>query len=279
MAIYVIDTLKPKNNGQFPVAEATNIVYGNTDLSSTISGLIDDVSAANGAITSLGNDKADKDSPELTGTPTAPTASLEDSSTQVATTEFVKSQGYTTNEGTVTSVDVTVPTGLTSTGGPVTTSGTVNIELANGYLIPTQEVIDGKADLSSPEFSGTPTAPTAPSSDSTTKIATTEFVKSQGYTTNEGTVTSVGISVPTGLTSTGGPLTTAGTISIGLDVGYVIPTQSTLNSKANLNSPEFSGTPTSVTPTVGDNSTQIATTAFVTTAINNAIVAALGGDY
>lgn len=39
--------------------------------------------------------------------------------------------------GTVTSVDVSVPTGLEATGGPVTSSGTIAIAFAAGYSIPT----------------------------------------------------------------------------------------------------------------------------------------------
>lgn len=39
--------------------------------------------------------------------------------------------------GTVTSVDMTVPTGLSVSGNPITTSGTLAISLASGYVIPT----------------------------------------------------------------------------------------------------------------------------------------------
>lgn len=39
--------------------------------------------------------------------------------------------------GTVTSVDMTVPTGLTVTGNPVTTTGTLALAYAAGYAIPT----------------------------------------------------------------------------------------------------------------------------------------------
>lgn len=39
--------------------------------------------------------------------------------------------------GTVTSVNVSVPTGLQASGGPVTTSGTITISYASGYAIPT----------------------------------------------------------------------------------------------------------------------------------------------
>lgn len=45
--------------------------------------------------------------------------------------------GYTTNKGTVTSVALTVPTGLSVTGSPITEGGTLAISLASGYSIPT----------------------------------------------------------------------------------------------------------------------------------------------
>ena len=44
---------------------------------------------------------------------------------------------YTTNTGTVTSVGVSVPTGLSVTGSPVTTDGTIAISYSAGYSIPT----------------------------------------------------------------------------------------------------------------------------------------------
>jgi hypothetical protein len=47
-----------------------------------------------------------------------------------------------------------------------------------------------------------------------------------------GTVTSVAATVPTGLTISGSPITTSGTLAFGLDTGYVIPTQATLDGKA-----------------------------------------------
>ena len=45
--------------------------------------------------------------------------------------------------------------------------------------------------------------------------------------------------------------------------------QTAVNSKANLSSPAFTGTPTAPTAAAGTNTTQIATTAFVTTATDN----------
>lgn len=41
--------------------------------------------------------------------------------------------GYTTNTGTVTSVDMTVPTGFSIAGRPITTSGTLALTYASGY--------------------------------------------------------------------------------------------------------------------------------------------------
>jgi len=45
--------------------------------------------------------------------------------------------GYTSNTGTVTSVSLSVPTGLSVSGSPVTSSGTITIGLQSGYSIPT----------------------------------------------------------------------------------------------------------------------------------------------
>ena len=51
--------------------------------------------------------------------------------------ELSNDSGYTKNTGTVTSVAVSVPTGLSVSGSPITTKGTIAIALASGYSIPT----------------------------------------------------------------------------------------------------------------------------------------------
>lgn len=66
----------------------------------------------------------------------------------------------------------------------------------------------GAAPLASPAFTGTPTAPTPLSSDSSNTIATTAFVKAQSY--GGGTVTSI----TAGAGLSGGTITTSGTISL-----------------------------------------------------------------
>lgn len=66
----------------------------------------------------------------------------------------------------------------------------------------------------------------------------------------------------------------AGTIAVaGNDVAVngFSTLASSVEGKAPLASPAFTGTPTSTTPTAGDNSTKIATTAFVKSAVDTAI--------
>ena len=110
--------------------------------------------------------------------------------------------------------------------------------------------------------------------------------------TGGGTVTSVGVSNADdgGLSVSGSPITASGTITIGhSNVLSAAQTTSGLypikvdknghitelgdainiNNYAPLSSPALTGTPTAPTATSGDNSTQIATTAFVTGAVSS----------
>jgi len=131
--------------------------------------------------------------------------------------------------GGITSITAQSPL----SGGTITTSGTIGLttgSLTNAYLANMNGLtikgnntsgsatpIDltvaqtmsllGAAPLNSPAFTGTPTAPTPSLSDSSTALATTAFVKSQGYGAG---ITS--ITAGTGLS--GGTITTTGTIAI-----------------------------------------------------------------
>ena len=100
------------------------------------------------------------------------------------------------------------------------------------------------ANINSPAFTGTPTAPTPSAADNTTKIATTAWVNLQGYVT--------ALTAP--VTSVAGK-TGAVTLVVG-DVGGAAP----------LASPTFTGIPAGPTAAPGTNTTQFATTAFVTAA-------------
>jgi len=104
------------------------------------------------------------------------------------------------------------------------------------------------APLSSPSLTGTPLSTTAVANTNTTQIATTAFVVGQA-----GSAT---------------PLVD-GTAAVGTSLRYarqdhVHPTDT---SRAPLASPTFTGTPAAPTATAGTNTTQLATTAFVTAAV------------
>lgn len=102
-------------------------------------------------------------SPALTGTPTAPTAEQGDSSTMLATTAFVNAAI------------------LRLIGAAPGALDTLE-ELANAlgddpnFATTMTNLIAEKAPLNSPALTGTPTAPTPESGDSSTTIATTAFV-------------------------------------------------------------------------------------------------------
>lgn len=120
--------------------------------------------------------------------------------------------GGSGGSGTVTSVRMTVPTGLTVTGSPITSSGTLAISLANDYSIPlTADVTKGVTAYGWGDHSQA-------------GYATQSWVTDKGYTTNTGTVTSVRMTVPTGLSVTGSPITSSGTFALSFASGYSLPT-------------------------------------------------------
>lgn len=178
-----------------------------------------------GQVTSVGNTTTIAASPSLTGTPTAPTPSLTDNSTQIATTAFVKSinntnsnlSGPITSSGNTTSVASQTGTGskfVMDTAPTLVTPvlGVATATSVNGTAIPTSKTLvvttdklnamaattssefagvisdetgSGTVVLSvSPALTGIPTSPTAASTDSSTQIATTAFVKAIASSTN-----------------------------------------------------------------------------------------------
>ena len=109
-----------------------------------------------------------------------------------------------------------------------------------------------RAPLVSPTFSGIPAAPTATAGTNNTQIATTAFVANA-------------VSVAGGLLPSNATPLMNGTASAGIGIeasrdDHVHPTDT---SRAPLASPALTGVPTAPTATVGTNTTQIATTAFV----------------
>ena len=156
--------------------------------------------------------------------------------------------GYTNNTGTVTNVAMTVPTGLSISGTPITTSGTLALTLTAGYSIPTtasQTTWDsaysqrlqwdggatnlvaatGRASLGATTVGGNfftlanPTAITFPriNADNTVSAldaATFRTAIGAGTSSTSGTVTSVAATVPAFLSVTGSPITSSGTLAI-----------------------------------------------------------------
>lgn len=114
--------------------------------------------------------------------------------------------------------------------------------------------------FTSPALTGTPTAPTATVSTNTTQVATTAFVLGQ-----------VGTATPL----------MNGTAAVGTSLLYSRQdhVHASDTSRAPLASPTFTGTPAAPTATAGTNSTQIATTAFVTGAVSTAMAAIDGGTF
>jgi hypothetical protein len=100
-------------------------------------------------------------------------------------------------------------------------------------------------------FSSSPIIPTVTSSDSSTKAASTAFVKAQGYL--------VSADLSSYLTSS----TAASTYQTISGMSSYLTTSTASTTYAPLASPTFTGTPLSTTAAVDTNTTQIATTAYV----------------
>lgn len=119
----------------------------------------------------------------------------------------------TGGSGTVTSVAMTTPTGLTVTGSPITTSGTLALALQAGYSIPTTAnqtnwTTAYNDSIVSAAFTGTTTKTlTLTQQDGGTVTAS--------FSDTLGTVTSVGASITgTAIGVTGSPVTSTGTIAL-----------------------------------------------------------------
>lgn len=127
-------------------------------------------------------------SPAFTGTPTAPTAALGTSTTQIATTAFAQTMQSPAFSGTPTA--------------PTASPNTNTTQIATTAYVDAADAL--KANLASPALTGTPTAPTASYPTNTTQLATTAYV-----TTNFAPLASPALTgVPTAPTAAGGTNTT-----------------------------------------------------------------------
>jgi len=130
------------------------------------------------------------------------------------------------------------------------------------------------ASKASPEFTGTPKAPTPSTTTNNTEIATCEFVKAQGYLTSVTPPDLSPYALKASPTFTGTPIaptpssstnnTEIATTAFVKAQGYLTSvTPPDLSSYAPIASPTFTGTPKAPTPSSSTNNTEIATTAFV----------------
>jgi hypothetical protein len=212
--------------------------------------------------------KANLASPTLTGTPVAPTAAPGTNTTQIATTAFV--------EAAVAAVPgasdaTTLAKGIVQLAG----------DLGGTAASPTVPGLALKANLASPTFTGTPAAPTAAPNTNSTQIATTAYVDAAVSAAGGGTISSIngenGPTITLAVGTTGTDFAVANTADT---VTFNLPTASatnrgalssadwtTFNNKAPTASPTFTGTPVAPTAAPGTNTTQLATTAFVTAAV------------
>ena len=99
--------------------------------------------------------KAPKDSPDFVGVPTAPTASIGTDTTQVATTEYVMAQ----DSARKSSTDIDIAANVAA----------INADMTGRLAL--------KANVASPAFTGTPTAPNPVFGANTAQVATTQFVQ------------------------------------------------------------------------------------------------------
>jgi hypothetical protein len=127
------------------------------------------------------------------------------------TTSFLRADGNWAvppgggGSGTVTSVALSAPTGLSVSGSPITTSGTLTLSWSG--TIPAAQI---------PTFSASVNGGVAASGGGTTNFLRADgtWAAPPGGGGGSGTVTSVAMTVPTGLAISGSPITTSGTLAV-----------------------------------------------------------------
>ena len=301
-----VDTYGRVTDGTNPTTLAG---YGITDaapsasptFTGTVSGIsasmvglnnVDNTSDANKPVSTAGQTaldlKADLASPTFTGTVSGISATMVGLGNVDDTSNATeRAAAVTLTNKTLTSPVVNTPTGIVKgdvglgsvdntadTAKPVSTAQQTALDLkanlasptfTGTVTIPSGASISGFAPLASPELTGTPTAPTASANTDTTQVATTAFVTNAVSTGISGVSIDAldDVSDVTITTAADGDLLKwNGTAWVNAS-GYAL-----------LASPALTGTPTATTASAGDNSTQIATTAYADTAVANLVASA-----
>ena len=192
-----------------------------------------DVSDVNGA--------APLASPNLTGTPTAPTATTGTNSTQIATTAFVTTAVNAVSSGSVASANKwTTPRNLSLTG-----DGSATFSAVDGTANVSANLILANVNVNTGTFNNV----------TVNAKGLVTGASNVSYQPLDGDLTSIA-----GITDTAGLLRKTAVNTWSLDTTQYAP----------LASPALTGTPTAPTASAGTNTTQLATTAFVTGAVNTA---------
>lgn len=155
-----------------------------------------------------------------------------------------------------------------ATAGDYTGSLVTNVPaggvVATNVQAAVTELDTKKAPLASPTFTGVPAVPTATLGTNTTQAASTAFVIANAG----GSPPVTSVFTRTGaIVSANGDYTASQVTNVPAGGITTATAQAALNEldtkKANLASPTFTGVPISTTPSAADNTTKIATTAFV----------------
>lgn len=212
-------------------------------------------------------DKAPLSSPAFKGAPTVPTAAPGTDTTQIANTAFVAAAiqeivGMAPEDlDTLKEIADRI---IAGEGEHETLLSLINDKADKNHkhgladVTGLNEALLAKAPLAGPAFTGDPTVKTQATTDSSTRIASTKFVKSAIQAA--------------GMASEGHKHSKSdvdGLVQDLLDVNAAINALD--QNKAPLASPALTGKPTAPTPASGTSNTEIATAAFVTTALNNGL--------
>ena len=230
----------------------------------------------------------------MNGTLTVPTPTTSDSSTKVATTAFVKNQGYAQLTGATFTGDISMNRRLyvendvsmnsrLFIGGDVSLNsnlfiasdismnGNMNIKgktrIEGDVSFNSRVFVGGDISLNSKLFvagdvslNGSVSAITQSTSNNSTKVATTEFVKNQGYATLSNPTFAGTVTIPTAIISQNLNVQN----DVYMDTKLYVTGDTSIGGDANITgSLAVMGAITSATQSNSDNSTKVATTAFV----------------
>jgi hypothetical protein len=187
------------------------------------------------------------------GTITAALSGNASTATTLATARTIAGQSF---DGSANiSIAPTDLTSVTATASEINildgaTLSTTELNYVDGVTSAIQTQLNDKAPLASPALTGTPTAPTATPGTNSTQVATTAYT--------DAAITAL-------IGDAGAALNTLGELADALndDASFATSIATSLSFKAPLADATLTGSPASTTPAVDDNSTRIATTAYV----------------